>query len=160
FTAGLIATSLAMTAPATAQDDELEIGEISSSKNFDQVANVPRQGAIADDWYSDLAFWGDYVFQGSYGGFQVTDIPQPKDPEVVSIMECRGGQGDPTVSPDGNLLFLSVDAPRTDDSCDSAPSSAVSPTAWEGMRVFDISDKANPEYIASVQTDCGSHTHT
>lgn len=160
LSAALVAMSFAAAVPASAQSDELEIDEISHSKNFDPVANLPRQGAVADDWHSDLAFWGDYVLQGSYGGFTITDVSKPENPEVVSVMECRGGQGDPTVSPDGNLLFLSVDAARTDDTCDSAPSSPVNPTAWEGMRVFDISDKANPEYIASVRTDCGSHTHT
>ena len=28
------------------------------------------------------------------------------------------------------------------------------------MKVFDISDKRNPKYVAAVETACGSHTHT
>lgn len=28
------------------------------------------------------------------------------------------------------------------------------------MKIFDISDKANPKYVAAVETACGSHTHT
>ena len=32
--------------------------------------------------------------------------------------------------------------------------------AWEGLRVFDISDPAAPEQIAAVYQDCGSHTNT
>lgn len=32
--------------------------------------------------------------------------------------------------------------------------------SWEGIKVFDIKDKANPRYIKSVETACGSHTHT
>lgn len=28
------------------------------------------------------------------------------------------------------------------------------------MKVFDISDKRNPRYVAAVETACGSHTHT
>ena len=28
------------------------------------------------------------------------------------------------------------------------------------LRIFDISDIANPEYVANVQTCRGSHTHT
>src|SRR5690606_25181344 len=31
---------------------------------------------------------------------------------------------------------------------------------WEGIRIFDISDLRNPRYIKSVETACGSHTHT
>lgn len=33
-------------------------------------------------------------------------------------------------------------------------------SSWEGMKVFDISDKANPKYVSAVETACGSHTHT
>ena len=29
-----------------------------------------------------------------------------------------------------------------------------------GIRIFDITDIANPKYIANVQTCRGSHTHT
>src|SRR5882672_844501 len=28
------------------------------------------------------------------------------------------------------------------------------------MKIFDISDKSAPRYMQSVETDCGSHTHT
>lgn len=28
------------------------------------------------------------------------------------------------------------------------------------MKIFDISDKRNPKYVAAVETACGSHTHT
>ncbi len=28
------------------------------------------------------------------------------------------------------------------------------------MKIFDISDPESPQYIKSVETDCGSHTHT
>ncbi len=28
------------------------------------------------------------------------------------------------------------------------------------MRIFDISDPANPQYVKAIQTPCGSHTHT
>ena len=33
-------------------------------------------------------------------------------------------------------------------------------SSWEGIKIFDISDVANPRYIKSVETDCGSHTHS
>jgi hypothetical protein len=38
--------------------------------------------------------------------------------------------------------------------------SATIKTSWEGIKIFDISDVANPKYIKSVETDCGSHTHS
>jgi hypothetical protein len=37
---------------------------------------------------------------------------------------------------------------------------SVSPERLRGIRIFDISDVRNPEYIANVQTCRGSHTHT
>jgi hypothetical protein len=53
-----------------------------------------------------------------------------------------------------------VDSSRSNDSCDNTSQSATIKESWEGIRVFDISDPANPAYVAAVETDCGSHTHT
>jgi hypothetical protein len=153
----MIVTSLTLASPSSAQTGD---DEISHSRNVELVANVPRQGPLVDDTHSDLAFWGDYLIQGSYGGFTIYDIKHPRRPETISQVDCPGNQGDPTVSADGTLLFFSVDQPRSDDTCASTASTAANPDAWEGIRVFDISDVENPEYITAVRTDCGSHTHT
>jgi hypothetical protein len=37
---------------------------------------------------------------------------------------------------------------------------AQDPNAWEGIRIFDISDPRDPELITSVRTECGAHTQT
>src|SRR5205823_1524570 len=37
---------------------------------------------------------------------------------------------------------------------------SVSAVRLRGLRIFDISDIANPKYIANVQTCRGSHTHS
>ncbi|SEG60033.1 hypothetical protein SAMN04489712_107105, partial [Thermomonospora echinospora] len=60
----------------------------------------------------------------------------------------------------GNLLFLSTDSSRSDDSCQSTSKPVTDPTAWEGIKIFDISDVRNPRYVKAVETECGSHTHT
>ena len=73
-------------------------------------------------------------------------------------MLCPGSQNDISVS--GNLLFLSTDSSRSDNSCNSAAQPATEKSSWEGMKIFDISDKTNPKYVAAVETACGSHTHT
>lgn len=31
---------------------------------------------------------------------------------------------------------------------------------YEGVRVFDVTDPAQPQFIDMIQTACGSHTHT
>lgn len=119
-------------------------------------ANLPRvDGAVQ----SDLAFQGDYAYAGSYSGFRVIDISDPEEPEQVSFFPCSGAQGDISVYRD--LLFSSVDAPQSKPECDSSSvADAAVPGAWEGVRIFDISDPEEPEHVASVRTDCGSHTNT
>lgn len=160
LTGALAVATFGLAAPSAAQDDDLEPDEISHSANMSLVENIPQQGANEGFTHSDLAFWEDYAIQGTYGGFNIYDISNPRETELVSQFSCPGGQGDITVSEDGSLVFFSVDYPRTDDSCQAEDSSPADPDAWEGMRIIDISDKSNPEYVGSVQTDCGSHTHT
>ncbi|MER5335440.1 hypothetical protein [Micromonospora sp. NPDC002717] len=133
------------------------VDEIVSSPNLRQVANLPKQAPL-NATNSDLAFQGRYAFAGNYNGFVVYDVSRPTAPTVVSQVYCPGSQND--ISVHGDLLFLSTDAPRSDDSCNSTGSSATVKESWEGIKVFDISDKANPRYIKAVETACGSHTHT
>lgn len=160
LSAAMVVMSLGLAGPSAAQSDELDVDEVSHSKYIRSVANVPRQEAVQDDWHSDIAFKGDYAYQGSYGGITIFDVKHPQKPEVVGQVECPGGQGDVSLSADGDLLYMSVDNPRSDDSCESSRSSAFDPDAWEGIRIFDVSDVSNPQYVKSVQTKCGSHTHT
>lgn len=160
LTGALVIATVGLAGPSAAQYDELEPDEISHSNNVKHVKNIPRQGVNEGFTHSDLAFWGDYAIQGNYGGINIYDIRHPQKTELISQFSCPGGQGDPTVTPDGSLVFMSVDSARSDDSCQSEDSSPADPDAWEGMRIIDISDVNNPEYVASVQTDCGSHTHT
>ncbi len=139
---------------------DLAPGETASSANMTLLANIPKQGAFASEtsYNSDLAFKGDYAFAGNYNGFTVYNVKKAHKPEVVTQVVCPGAQND--VSVWGDLLVLSVDSSRNDNSCNSVSQSASIPTSWEGIRVFDISNPAAPEYVAAVETDCGSHTHT
>ncbi|AUS79626.1 hypothetical protein C1701_16135 [Actinoalloteichus sp. AHMU CJ021] len=134
--------------------------EVFHSDNIRHVAHLPKQAPFdnTDSVGSDIGFRDDYAFFGNYNGFVVYDIADPEDPQIVSQVWCPGGQGDITVH--GDLLFLSVDYPRTNNTCDSESTTAADPNGWEGIRVFDISDVTSPRYVADVRTDCGSHTHT
>ncbi len=156
--AAAAATLVAVAVAPTAAYAEIPgVDEIASSDNLTQLANVPKSAAF-NSLNSDLAFQGKYAFSGNYNGFVIYDISTPSAPAVVTEVLCPGGQNDISVL--GNLLFLSTDAPRSDDSCTSTASSASVKEAWEGIKIFDISDKAAPKYIKSVETSCGSHTHT
>ncbi|MCX4524537.1 MULTISPECIES: LVIVD repeat-containing protein [unclassified Streptomyces] len=130
--------------------------EIVHSRNIKPLANIPS--ANPDVINSDLAFQGRYAYAGNYDGFTIYDIGNPKAPKTVSRVLCPGGQNDISVS--GDLLFLSTDSSRSDDSCNSVSQPATEKSSWEGIKIFDIKDKKNPKYIKSVETACGSHTHT
>ncbi|SDZ45501.1 LVIVD repeat-containing protein [Micromonospora pattaloongensis] len=141
-------------------DADLGVDEIASSRNIRQIANIPKQGPFGTEaaFGTDMAFQGRYAFVGNYDGFVIYDIKNPRKPSIVSQVVCPGAQND--VSIHGDLLFLSTDSSRNNDSCASVSQSASIKDSWEGIKIFDVSDKANPKYIKSVETACGSHTHT
>jgi hypothetical protein len=159
----VLSTLLLGGAPAGAHDPEDldhagpgSEGPDAHSRNMKLLSNVaPADGTTVQ---SDLAFWGSYAFAGNYQGFRVLDISDPGNPQEVTDFRCNGAQSD--VSVWGGLLFQSVDAPQTHGGCNSTGTTAAAEGMFEGVRIFDISDVGNPTHVASVQTDCGSHTHT
>ncbi|MDP9436443.1 MAG: hypothetical protein M3P93_15130 [Actinomycetota bacterium] len=159
----LAATALAVALPGTAlAHDEDHPGRYipspeSASHNLKLLASSDKTAVAPTYRNSDLAFKGDLVFAGNYEGFRVLDVSEPESPRVLADVPCAGAQHD--VSVHGDLLFLSVDAPRTAPGCDSAPVATGAP-GWEGIRIFDVSDPRSPVYRGAVATDCGSHTHT
>ncbi|MFI1393819.1 LVIVD repeat-containing protein [Streptomyces sp. NPDC020681] len=132
------------------------VDEIVHSDNIEHLANIPKDALKGTN--SDLAFQGKYAFAGNYDGFRIFDISNPKAPKTVAQVLCPGSQNDISVS--GNLVFLSTDSSRSDNSCNSTSQPATEKSSWEGMKIFDISDIRNPKYVAAVETACGSHTHT
>src|SRR5262245_9828373 len=135
---------------------------------------------------SDLAFWGNYAFQGYYDGTSLTfgdsgvrifDISNPAAPVEVKNFRCDGQQNDPILwDRNGNgipdLLLLAVDRTMESPECGAARATNAAgarfdakPTGWEGVRVFTMSDDpADPfatiQQVAAVYTDCGAHTIT
>jgi LVIVD repeat len=135
-----------------------------NASNMSHLANSPKAGTTN----SDLAFWGNLAFAGNYGGFRILDISNPASPQVLSDFPCNGPQSDVAVYGNSErlLLFLSIDRrqvkPGTlipEPGCSSAndPTRAI---GFEGIRIIDVTDPANPEFVKGVATDCGSHTHT
>ena len=80
---------------------------------------------------------------------------RPANPTLATGVVCPGGQGDMSVY--GNLLFMSVEETRARVDCGTDPTVG---TRFQGVRIFDISDVANPVQVAAVQTCRGSHTHS
>ncbi|MCB5180214.1 LVIVD repeat-containing protein [Streptomyces antimicrobicus] len=168
--AGLLATLLAAgPAAATPDPGDLRITpgarSATGSPGQDQIVHSPNVKHLTtvpspdpERINTDLAFQGRYAYAGNYNGFTIYDIADPKAPKTVTTVLCPGGQNDISVS--GDLLFLSTDSSRSDDSCNSISQPATEKSSWEGIKIFDIKDKKNPKYIKSVETACGSHTHT
>jgi hypothetical protein len=108
---------------------------------------------------SDLAFRGNYVFQGNFSGFQIWDISNPAKPVLKKTDLCATGQGDPSIY--GNLLFISAEGPGNRIDCGTqGVQDTVSTERFRGVRIFDITDIAHPKQVAAVQNCRGSHTHT
>jgi hypothetical protein len=143
-------------------------------------AKIPKPAQLATAQLafanSDLAFQGNYLFQGNFYGLSIYDITNPAAARLLTSMVCPGGQND--VSVYKNLLFLSVEMPNGRLDCGTQgfppPPPAPEPVAGEekkppppaqkdrfrGVRIFDITDIRNPKQVAAVQTCRGSHTHT
>nr|WP_239514094.1 hypothetical protein [Streptosporangium sp. 'caverna'] len=153
---GVIVAMALSTGPAQAADIPAP-GQIVMSSNIQHVLNVPKPAELTNI-HTDMAFQGNYAFVGNYNGFSIYDIKKPEKTSLVSSVICPGSQMDVIVS--GNLLFGAVDSSRNDDSCSSVGQAASVKESWEGVRIFDISDKKNPKYIKSVETNCGAHTIT
>lgn len=128
--------------------------------NMRLVSNTPRADHLGfNNTNSDLAFSGNYVYQGNYNGYTVWDVSNPRSPALVSSALCPASQSD--VSVYGNLLFVSAEATsaRLDCGTQGVPD-PISGERIRGVRIFDVSNVRSPRYVANVQTCRGSHTHT
>lgn len=106
---------------------------------------------------SDLAFGGKYVYQGNFAGFTVWNVSDPLKPQVVSVVQCITSQGDPTIY--GNLLFISAEGGGNRTDC--AKGGVKDPKDhMAGVRIYDVSNPAEPRLVKNVETCKGSHTHT
>jgi hypothetical protein len=129
------------------------------SSGLNLVGNSDNDGTTN----SDLAFWGDLAYAGNYDGFRILDLKGASPREVVDF-KCRGPQNDVSVHEMGGkrFLFQSIDSGQTREDCYSADAPIVEGrrTGYEGVRVFDVTNPAEPKFIDMIQTACGSHTHT
>ena len=143
--------------PAGAAAAPPAVSSFEWSKNMHPLghsaADVPLTNGTpgAGIYNSDLAFWGRTAYQGSYDGFRIVDVSDPEDPqELIDYNDCspgttQGNQGDVIVWDD--LLVRSWNSPATaTSSCDGELVGA----GFEGLHVFDVSNPADPDVVASV----------
>ena len=153
-------------------DPRLELGAgwmnaESAIRGLEQVSAIPRPDgffnpATPDDGRfsnTDLAFQGQYLYQGNYNGFQIYDLDDPNTPMMALSVVCPGGQGD--VSVYGSLVFMSAQETRGRLDCGiEGVADSISAERMRGVRIFDVSDLSNPMQVAAIQSCRGSHTHT
>ena len=127
--------------------------------NMRMMSTTPPSTKFVNGTNSDMAFTGPYAIQGSYNGYQVWDISNPSHVSLKTAYYCPASQSD--VSVYKNLIFVSGEGLTGRLDCGAGGvKDTVSKERLRGIRIFDISDIANPKYIGNVQTCRGSHTHT
>ena len=128
-----------------------------TTQNMHALGESPRENTNSPfTANSDLAFWGDLAYHGNYDGFRIVDVSAPANPKLVNdYRDCAGNQGDVIIWE--SILIRSWNSPApAGATCDGEPV----PLGWEGVHVFNVSNAADPDLVASVQTPCGSHTET
>jgi PA domain-containing protein/LVIVD repeat-containing protein len=149
-------------APLAASPDVPEVANWSKTANMTALGYSPRvlpdSGTGSSDFNSDLAFWGDKVYQGSYIGFRIIDVSKPSRPKELGRFDgcLSGSQGDVAVW--GNVLIRAWDSPA--GSGGRFCGDVAVPQGQEGIHIFDVSDPANPDPLSFVSLPCGTHTLT
>jgi hypothetical protein len=145
------------------------------TKNVHPLGHISYPASVTDpsapsiNVNTDLAFWGNRAILGTWLGFRIIDISDPANPVEVGSADCPGNQGDVLIW--DNIVVRSWNSPAGSSTsplgfagttCDGDPIEDDPSIAgsFEGVHVFDISDPTNPDLVASVETECGSHTAT
>ncbi len=146
--------ALAGATPASAgHDDDPRSQHLHPMGHIEEGASLLNPAENGPNIHTDIAFWGEYAFQGSWLGVNVRDISAPGNPRPVSSVSCTGNQGDVIIWDD--ILVRSWNSPaRAGATCDGVSV----PVGFEGLHIFDASDVTNLELIAGIELECGSHT--
>jgi len=156
------ARSMSAEAPSPDPRVGLRAGDTNAQEaiwNLRLLSHTPPSAKFAGQINSDLAFTGPYAIQGSYAGYQIWNISNPAHPSLKTAYYCPASQSD--VSVYKNLLFVSGEGLTGRLDCgDQGVKDTVSKERLRGLRIFDITDIANPKNVGNVQTCRGSHTHT
>jgi hypothetical protein len=156
---------LVFASAAAANHDQRDIFNLRALGHSPNPASFLEEppGPAPAEVNSDLAFWGNYAFNGNYDGFRIIDISDRRNPVEISHTRCQGNQGDIVVWGDILVRSWNTPAPAADPvggfplaNCDGQNV----PAGFEGVHVFDISNKDDPQLIGSVELPCGSHTAT
>lgn len=101
---------------------------------------VPFTGPSSGVFNSDLAYWGQTAYQGTYEGFRIIDTSAPGNPkEILNFTGCVQGtttdnQGDVIIY-DDILVGRGIRLPC----CGSFCGGIFTPQGQVGVHIFDVS---------------------
>lgn len=163
----ILVTALCLVVLTTGVPAGASHGDDPATNNLHPMGHIEEPASLLTgvgegNIHTDIAFWGNHAFQGAWLGFNIRNISAPGNPKQVSFTSCTGDQGDVIVW--DNILVRSWNSPASmGATCDGSPVAEN----FEGLHVFDISNLADPELVASVDLSagaiagrCGSHTAT
>ncbi len=157
-----VSSNMAPGAPSPDPRVGLKAGQFDAAQaawNVKLMSTTQPSAKFMGSTNSDLAFTGPYAIQGSYNGYQIWDVSDPSHVTLKTAYFCPASQSD--VSVYKNLLIVSGEGLTGRLDCGAeGVKDTVSKDRIRGVRIFDISDIANPKYVGNVQTCRGSHTHT
>jgi hypothetical protein len=149
-----------------------------SSRNLNPQGSspslVPISGPGSAIFNSDIAFWGQRAYQGTYNGYHIIDISDPSNlvtvldynecnPDTASGPSSAGNQGDLVVwggtHPSDKKADLIVRA-HNSNSNNLLCGDLLLPASFEGLTFHDIRDETNPRVFAAVDLPNGTHTLT
>lgn len=127
------------------------------SDNMALIGSVVLNGATDVEFTKD-----DYAIvtvngAGEFAGLWTVDISNPLNPRAVGHLPCNGSGYD--VGLWRNIAVMSVDSPANNDSTEEVGCNLKGTNNQEGIRLVDITDRANPRELKFVVTECGSHTN-
>jgi hypothetical protein len=162
--------------PGDGHADDIPVPPPSNPPAAAGISNMQFLDAVDNDGTtnSDLAFYKDWAFVGSYDRFRIVNIKNPADLQVLSSTNCRANQGDLSVfktRDDRVMMLQSIDRPVTAPDCTAVDTAITTEDegghvvnrarfGYEGLRMFDVTDPTNPRFVRMYRTACGSHTHT
>ena len=145
----LACTVVALGAPLSAGAVPSGVSTFVWSSNMhplgEALAPVPFSGPGASVFNSDIAFWGQRAYQGTYNGFNIIDISDPENlvkindfngcaPDTATGPSSSGNQGDVVVWGDthasskrANLLILAMGLRHLDE-----PAQPARQVQWRG----------------------------
>ncbi len=145
--------------PLVPKDDDKEEAKQAKDSEEEDKPEFSKRGAMLSFANTDMAFSGDVMVAGNYHGFNSYRLGEDGVPQLIGSTVCPGGQGDVSIVDD--ILIMSVEDGRGRVDCGlEGVIGEVDEARFRGLRIFDISDIAQPIQIGQVQTCRGSHTHS